>query len=425
MENSIAATLATCLRRFARVVNSTKLQCESEVPISLWRDELGRLRHIRDQTIQLLRNVTRWFDDLEDVLGEASPWPGEEEVADDGSSDHDAESIPEIQQICEGLVETITCLHQLSMAIRRPTQHDRILGTRNDDAKAYEFFDRQHVANKFPHADASLIDRLGAAISRRRAALRYRKRHHEKLAHGLDSEESERATTELSATVATEFIEENANVRDDRSDAGHSQTSYAPSLFNSADRLTAPVPKSFVTDEPFECPYRYFIIAVSDRKAWARHVFQDISPYICPFDHCPSANRLYWRQGDWYSHIHCEHPDLFETGGAITCPLCKDQLPYDRLKRHLSRHLEELALFAVPRPDSSGDEGLDITRDPSVDSERPDNFASSPVAGVERDSCEDQEERTQEMQPESDQPSPGIGQVVSNDKELFERAING
>ncbi|KAL3488395.1 hypothetical protein BJX62DRAFT_240091 [Aspergillus germanicus] len=130
------------------------------------------------------------------------------------------------------------------MAIRRPTQHDRILGTQKEDAQIFEFFDREHVANKFPHAETALVDRLGAAISRRRAALRYRERHHEKMAHGLDDEESERLTTDLSATVATEFIADNANVRDDRSDAGHSQTSYAPSLFNSADRLTVPVPKN-------------------------------------------------------------------------------------------------------------------------------------------------------------------------------------
>jgi uncharacterized C2H2 Zn-finger protein len=390
MDNSISSTLAVCLQRFNRVLDSDLLAShESNVPISLWQDELGRLRvwaanigahrkdqssldyrlrdasHIRDQTIQLLRNLDGWFNDLEDVLAE--PSPGDEAEEDDEASDDDFEDISEVQQIYQGLVETITCLYQLSMAIRRPTQHDRILGTQKEDARIFEPFDREHVANKFPNAETALVDRLGAAISRRRAALRYRERHHKKMAHGVSNNETDHAPTEFSATVATELSNVNLAIQDNSSDAGRSKTSYAPTLFNSTDRLIIPFPKNVVFDDPVECPYCYYIIVIRDRKAWARHVFQDISPYICPFEQCPTANRLYWRQREWYSHIQSQHSHMLETG-SLSCPLCKNALQPSLIKRHLAGHMEELALFAVPRAEESGGEGSDINQDLSVDS---------------------------------------------------------
>ncbi|KAL4876887.1 hypothetical protein BJY04DRAFT_222563 [Aspergillus karnatakaensis] len=419
MEQTITSALSACLCQFNRILDSDSLRSHaSDVPLSLWQDELGRLRvwaanigahqkdqssldyrlrdasHIREQTIQLLRNLARWFDDLEDVLAHSprrEPGMGgekeeeeEEEAEEDSTTDDGSQGDSEIQQIYKGLVETITCLYQMSMAIRRPVHHDRIIGTRKEDAVAYEFFDRQHVANKFPRAEASLVERLGAAISRRRAGFQYRQRHHEKLAHGLSnsSGESEHARTEMSATVATEFKGDALHVPDDRSDAGLSHTSYAPTLFNSTERLAIPIPERLTFGVPFECPYCYFIIKVRDHKGWARHVFQDLLPYMCPFDHCPTPNRLYSQQRAWYVHLELHHGDLLGTGNPIICPLCKTGTCHSQLRHHFSRHLEELALFAVPRLEDPEDRDLGNLEAPSAG-------LSRLLSGDELDSVDD------------------------------------
>jgi hypothetical protein len=451
MDKSVSSTLIACLDRFTRVLDSGILtQCESELPISLWRDELGRLRiwaanigahrkdqssadyrlrdasHIRNQTLQLLRNLNCWFDDLQEVLDEPPPGERGEDNGTEEENESGSDDIPEVQQIYHGLVETITCLYQLSMAIGQPTQHDGILKTQKEDGQAFEVFDRENVANELPNAETALVDRLGAARPRRQAALKYHERHHENMAHSLDKEKSQCVATERSVNdnlnlrddhlddglsqtsyaptlgaarprrqaalkyyerhhenmahsldkeksqrVATErSINNNLNLRDDHLDDGLSQTSYAPTLFDNNARLTIPVPEGLVFDHPFECPYCYFIITVRDHQAWARHFFQDISPCMCPFERCPTANKLYWRQRDWSLHIQCHHSDLFETNTDIQCPLCNEALQLAQIKRHLSRHLEELVLFAVPRTEMSDDEVPDIHGKHSEDSNK-------------------------------------------------------
>jgi hypothetical protein len=124
MDNSISSTLAVCFQRFSRTLGSDTLAShDSDVPISLWQDELGRLRvwaanigahrkdqasldyrlrdasHIRDQTIQLLKIVNRWFDDLEEVSSESLPGEHDEDDGNGEASDDDSGDISEIQQI--------------------------------------------------------------------------------------------------------------------------------------------------------------------------------------------------------------------------------------------------------------------------------------------------------------------------------------
>lgn len=71
-----------------------------------------------------------------------------------------------MQQIYEELTDTINCLFRMSRIIRRPAHHDQLRGIKQKDVVNYEFFDCQHVANKFPRADSAIAARLGHAISR-------------------------------------------------------------------------------------------------------------------------------------------------------------------------------------------------------------------------------------------------------------------
>lgn len=205
MSTTISSLLIVCLRQFNNLVTSGRLrQYQSEVPHELWQDELGRLRvwaadigahqvgqssldyrlrdasNIRDQTIRLLETLQRAFEDLEQVLSEPEP----ELASDDDHTESDDERT-EIQQIYDGLADTIKCLYQISMVIRRPAQHDRLLGTERVDAAVFEPYDRQHVENQYPRAERTIIDRLGVAISRRRADLKYRERHNASLVEAL------------------------------------------------------------------------------------------------------------------------------------------------------------------------------------------------------------------------------------------------
>lgn len=162
--------------------------------MTLWADELGRLRvwaanigahqngqssldyrlrdasHIKKQIVRLLERLRRSLSDLQEALSEP-PEEGEDELSDD-------EDTTEVEQIYNGLVELIKSLFQMSMLIRCPARHDRLLGTSKEDIVTFEPYDRKHVHEKYPRADHSVLDRLGTAISRRRADIKYRERHH-------------------------------------------------------------------------------------------------------------------------------------------------------------------------------------------------------------------------------------------------------
>jgi hypothetical protein len=324
--------------------------------------------HIRDQTVKLLRSLQKNLNHLDEVLSEPAP---------DGETDSDfSDDGTEVQQIHRGLVDSVDCLFRMSMAIRRPASHNRLMGMKQADALGFEPFDRQHVLEKYPNADSAITDRLGAAISRRRATLKYRERHHEKLKAGINriglSDQSDAISTKLSETIATEYDDTCPTFQDAASDSGGSQTSYAQTLLGGGAGMTMPpLPKDAANGMPFECPYCYFIITARNSRSWARHVFRDLMPYVCLFHDCKTPNRLYDSRREWFRHCQSAHSAFQGCGTVRTCPLCKEPISGVSFQRHLGRHLEELALFALPRAALSDEAGF---------SKNPSDTSSSAVA---------------------------------------------
>ena len=165
---SISTVLSEILKSFNAIITRNELSLhQDQVPKSLWEDELGRLRvwaanigahqvgpssldyrlrdasHIKAQVNRLLEGLARKSRHLEEVLDEDPDELDEEEDLEHGG-------VTEMQQIYKALTENINLLFRMSMLIRRPAHHDRLLGTRREDAVAFEPFDRQHVIEKFP-----------------------------------------------------------------------------------------------------------------------------------------------------------------------------------------------------------------------------------------------------------------------------------
>jgi hypothetical protein len=415
MATSISSLLIECLGLFnAQVARDELVAHDAEVPQSLWLDELGRLRvwaanigahqigqssldyrlrdasHIKDQIIRLLERLQRLLMDLKEVLN-APPEEPEDQFSDD-------EDTTELEQIYNGFVEVISSLFQMSMLIRRPARHDRLLGAKKEDCVAFEPYDRQHVLEKYPRADAVVGDRLGRAISRRRADLKYRERHHAKLSQGINhvqiagNKEShsihDQDSTVFSETIATEYKEPNIQFDETGSHSGVSQTSYAPTLLESGNAITVPPPpKESANEQPFECPYCFFITTIKNKRSWARHVFRDIMPYVCIFADCSTPSRLYDSRREWYGHLTDSHISLSNADELHECALCREAgFSTLSLERHLGRHLEELALFALPR--SVGDDEIDSDRSRHSSRKQASSHKGSP--GSSSDEAEDE-----------------------------------
>ncbi|KAJ5795316.1 hypothetical protein N7457_001915 [Penicillium paradoxum] len=380
----VSELVKSCLLDFNTLISSDGLAGKiQEVPLQAWRDELGRLRvwvanigahqtgqssldyrlrdasHISGQIMSLLRRIKELLLDLTEILEEDTAMATS---ADDGPEDFgqhltDEHEMTEIQQIHQGLLEAITQLYQMSIIIRQPAHHDRLIGTQKNDIEPFIFWARQHASHKYPHADELIIDRISSMMARGKAILRYRERHHSKLSRGIDPEDEQ--STVLSETVVTDVYNETNQCHDMASQSGITQTSYRDTLLGGTDeggRPIPPIPKDGIDQSPFECPYCFYIITVRDDQAWARHIFQDVMPYICIFPDCPTPNKPYENRRSWYAHIQQKHP---LTGTSYDCSICRqDSLPSVTFKQHVAGHLQELALLYVPNTRIGEDENL-------------------------------------------------------------------
>ncbi|OJD24621.1 hypothetical protein ACJ73_04019 [Blastomyces percursus] len=341
--------------------------------------------HIRAQVASLL-DALKWSlsEVLAIVSGERPPEDEDiEEWSDSDNSDNGfspyEEELPqpaELFQLLEDITVIIKCLYKLSMVIRQPAQHDRL--KTNVDLSHFTPFDIRHVEQKFPHAEHWLIQRLGRAITKRREYLKGRERHHEKLARGdeliatalvEDNSNTEAARrTLLSETTATAFIYGAPTAEDADIGPAPSETSYASTVGDDTKLHLPPLPEEAESNpDGFECPYCYYVISIRGPLSWARHVFDDLQPYVCTFRDCPTPNQAYSRRRTWFNHEKTahraaqlpqgdSHAALLQSSGpmdtlsAVDCPLCREQvLSLHHLERHLARHLEQLALFALPK----------------------------------------------------------------------------
>ena len=366
-----------------------------ELSIGRWEDELGRLRmwaanigahrtgqssldyrlrdasHIRQQVLKLLDIVRRRLKDTRELLDEGSEG---DNSSDDEDSNPDGAS--EVAQMQDSVATMINYLFQMSMLVRNPAKHDVRGESFRSGISAFAPYDINHVREKFPKANEVLISRLGTAITQRRKYLNYRERHAAKLKQGLSAKASgiDTATAGgLSDTIATDPQQNNINFDDHASDSGVSQTSYALTLKSGGNITIPPAPKASHNGEPFECPFCYHIIMLDQGHSWAKHVFQDLQPYVCLEGDCTTPNKMYTNRWEWIYHMRNVHTksekqEEPDGGTANPCPLCDLMcVNLGHLNKHVARHMQELALFVLPQEDE----------DPDEDSNRPEMHTPS------------------------------------------------
>ena len=389
MEASISTAFAQCFNHFKELLAKMREEPAANMAIilrpTLWEDELGRLRlwsanigahqtsqsaldfrlrdasHIKNQIVKLLQGLHQILQDVGEVLREI-----EGPIQEALPADEDPEM--ELEQLLDNIKTMINCLFQMSMLVRKPTRHDFFAETQKPETSWFEPYDQGHVRDKHPHANENLVRRLGFAMTRRRNYLKYRERHRAKLSMGLDvsPEVDEEGTNILSETVATSLQTGHVESEDKAPEAAMSDTSYASTILEGG-AITIPLPpKEAIGGAPFECPYCFFMISIKGSRAWPMHVFQDLQPYVCLFPTCTTPHKMYSSRREWFRHLRGAHlaewaRGQYESSAASTndgakstlhaiCPLCGSESGSEtHFEHHLARHLQELALFVLPR----------------------------------------------------------------------------
>ena len=395
----ISSLIRTCLQTYGSLIEDLRgsVFAHEDANIdALWEDQLGRLRvwtanigahqtgqssldyrlrdasHIRQLIVKLLEDLSRTLKDVQNLIAEDDSLNS---ASDDSASDDSVVSFShdpatELSGLYEELVGIVDGLYQMSVLVRKPARHDFLIDRDPENIAKFEPFDIQHTENKFKDADSKLINILGTAITQRRKLLNLRKRHRVKLGKGIEmiADGIDEAPSEISDTVATEFHSQDNIQHDLGSDAGLSQNMSQTTLSTSlgdGEGITIPTPPQDSSNgRPFECPYCFYIITINGRKAWRKHVMDDILPYNCIYPGCSFQSKPFVSRHAWYRHLQKLHKvwptDLGDENSSATskCPLCKELLVSSgNFERHVARHLQELALFALPRSDPDDEPG--------------------------------------------------------------------
>ncbi|KAF5597623.1 zinc finger transcription factor ace1 [Fusarium subglutinans] len=356
--------------------------------------------NVKDQVLSLLKDLVELMQDAHDILmGIEVPW---DQITADEEFDESDDPDTELNQISADVADVVNCLLRLSVTIRNPAPHDRFIKSHSIDTSHYEIFDIQHVSSKFRSIDPLLAERLGKAISRRRQFFNYRLAHCTKLSQGLTHEGGDGETI---ASSLPEYLKDAASggqplpidaIRGEGSDSGFSQTSYATSLTSVDQCRIPPLPKES-SDGPFECPFCYTIIVADTRSSWKKHVYGDLRPYICLEKDCNTPGREFSRRHQWMEHVRQIHWKLYscpfacdlefsspsecikhvsrshagsvnttdldalvylsqkpmDISRGVPCPFCAEMMrSASQYQRHVGRHQEQLALFALPTVES-------------------------------------------------------------------------
>ncbi|KAK4501026.1 hypothetical protein PRZ48_006832 [Zasmidium cellare] len=314
---------------------------------------------IKDRIIELLDELEETNDEVRAIVS------GEREDAalvdrDEHADDDDDDPTTELSELCLAAGDTISSLLKVAALLRKATGRDRYAkAAAAVDDPFLESFDIKHVAEKFPKLDRMpwLRDRLGKANVQRRQYLRYARKHHERLAH-----EPEGSAQPAPAMTPARERPELANIPESR-----------PRTIMSSRPTLAPTDASTlrvdllppIQDTHVELLDETLSQATSVVTSKAHHHengeldvirLSELSKNGDPFD--SDAVQAIVDAG---SRPVAEIP-------ANACPMCDEwelklkesanemEIPSENVltvsvhdfERHLSQHLEQLALFAIP-----------------------------------------------------------------------------
>ncbi|KAI9772127.1 MAG: hypothetical protein M1840_001416 [Geoglossum simile] len=152
----------------------------------------------------------------------------------------------------------------------------------------------------------------------------------------------------------------------------------------------------------FKCPYCLVTKVITSDRKWKKYVFEDLQPYVCTHPHCELFDHFFKSQDEWYKHEVQRHrvkwfcntenhpeyragPDFLthmrrrhDTNFDLSqlsllkdmflqplravegqCNLCMRHSI--KLMNHVSRHLQQIALFALARAnETSGSQNAEL-----------------------------------------------------------------
>jgi CRP-like cAMP-binding protein len=132
------------------------------------------------------------------------------------------------------------------------------------------------------------------------------------------------------------------DLRDDQS-----QTSYALSSGDEEDKDHLRLPSLLDVSKrqlEFECPLCWTMQSLRNESAWRKHAFSDLRPYVCTFGNCDV--KLFTDRGDWFEHELKQHRAHWYCHLCNGCNFASIELFRDHVRRHHAEFSTEKQLEA-------------------------------------------------------------------------------
>ncbi|KAJ9606165.1 hypothetical protein H2200_009126 [Cladophialophora chaetospira] len=378
--------------------------------------------------------------DESDTDGEASSTTENEGPSDGAQAERTVEAhclrpvisyVDLLMDLCPTLEQTYNDMHKGSSRRPQGLLHDAISVT----PAALPYIN--NVKDKFPRAVQELVRRLGEANWQRHERLRSIQ------AHGPSSEPVIIRDAKSLFRPVSQFQDSalGSSIRT-QSQRAESNASHSSFVSSTADQekghfRVPPLPKGASYEETFVCPYCCGAVSkIKNRIDWKLHVFGDLNAYICTSGSCslvtfPSRKSWYEHEktahltirslqcqlcvktfensDDFLRHADSAHGMTLDTVNLKTaalsvatvsrlkqvetliCPLCLEGgwFKHREYSTHLGRHLEEIALAALPPgndDEEDADSDMEVLSEISHEDEhiaRPNNYMAHSMEDYE------------------------------------------
>ncbi|KAI0554262.1 hypothetical protein F4679DRAFT_527697 [Xylaria curta] len=275
-------------------------------------------------------------------------------VDDDGASSSDVSYDLEsdsMNEIAQDLLTDTLCLMELDPLLKSP-----ILDKRDDEERAAAHDERtdwgphyvycERIQSRFPQAASPLILRLGQANLERYIRCQEGRCNEPNDING--AEDALLILQHAGSVDGSKFYD---------SALGSSVppvSSYAETIMSYRSKegrsvRIPPLPPEGKTGHPFSCVVCGRSVRISNNSAWKQHLYADLCPWLCVDLSCSHGNKVYKSKTDWISHLALDH-HLEPAWESMECPLCLQSTGVGKtiITKHLSSHLEEISLGALP-----------------------------------------------------------------------------
>ncbi|OCK74226.1 hypothetical protein K432DRAFT_311161 [Lepidopterella palustris CBS 459.81] len=282
------------------------------------------------------------------TLDEAKYALSSEYEMDDSSSDTDLpnsdQALNQTRENLKDLRTYLDCLNDLNTVI------ETAIVDRDQDGQVKVFAERvgyhfyaDLITARFPSVNSALARHLGQANW-----ARYQRIHKQHTEGNLVDLVQEKAVSLLSGTKFHDSAL--GSSRPNKTLYASTLVSFGTTSAGGSHSKLPPLSEEAKKGKAFICDGCGKPVRIQSTREWKEHIFQDLVPYNCVFSRCGYGPIPFPDQQAWIDHLGSNH-GLQPEWNSRQCSFCEDAIGPGRflITTHLARHLEEIALAAIPR----------------------------------------------------------------------------